>query len=221
MRPAFLTAMVCLLASTASAEIYDSAVEGLFAPYLSGEEQSLELEGFPSYIRPSLFELVEAYNEYSPQDSPEDPVRAGLLRAFAVLARDSAARPRALAYLDSAPVSGDWEGMPEGPMAEAVAAVTWLREHPESPLEPFLLLLAAHRARAAWECYASLYYPEAEEPVYASGMQTTAEIYNVMLGEALVHSDPAVQWLAGELDDLPWVYMNVRDIVPEDRRAGP
>lgn len=221
MRLALLTGLILVLAAPVAAEVYDSAVEALFAPYRSGEEQVLVLEGFPSYIRPSLFELVEAYNDFDPAGTSQEPVRAGLLRGFSVLGRDDATRRRAVAYLDSAPPRREWEGLPEGPMAEAVQAVTWLRENPESPLEPFLLLLSAHRARAAWECYAALYYPEAEEPVYASGMQTTAEIYNVMLGEALVHSDPAVQWLAGELDDLPWVYMDVSDIVPEGRRAGP
>lgn len=66
-----------------------------------------------------------------------------------------------------------------------------------------------------------MYYPEASEPIYASGMQTTGDIYGTVLSEALSQPDPAVQWLAGELDDLPWVYMDVSDLVPSGTRAGP
>ncbi len=227
MRPLAAAALVGLAAGVAGAEVFDTAVQALMAPYTWDEDQRLELESFPSYIRPSLSDLVAGYNGFRPGSTPGDTEEwmaarmAGLERGFVVLGDHPSVPDRAREYASSAPISRDWEGLPQGPMDEAVYAVTWLREHPDTTLEPFLLLLAAHRARATWECYASMYYPESSEPVYASGMQTAADIYGVVLSEALSHPDPAVQWLGGELDDLPWVYIDVAGEVPAGSRAGP
>lgn len=224
MRFVALTLLICV---AAFAEVFDTAIQALVAPYSWTEEQRLELEEFPSYIQPSLREPVAGYNAFRPGMSPEgiDTAVAGLMagmeRGFIVLGDRPSVPLLARDYVTSAPLETEWDSMPEGPMDEAIHAVTWLREDPGTPLEPFLLLLAAHRARAAWECYANLYYPEAAEPVYASGMQTTAEIYGMMMGQALSHPDPAVQWIAGELDDLPWVYIDVSSLVPAGGRAGP
>lgn|GEM_PF-5626266 len=227
MRALAVLALVCLAVGPASAKVFDTAVEALLAPYSWEENQRLELEGFPSYIRPSLADLVAGYNGFRPGITPEDTdewmaaLMAGLERGFIVLG-DSPSMPLlARDYTSSAPLYRDWEGRPGRPLEEAVHAVTWLRQDPDTPLEPFLLILAAHRARAAWECYAYMYYPEATEPVYAGGMQTAADIYGVVLSEALSHPDPAVQWLAGELDDLPRAYIDVSDLVPSGTRAGP
>jgi len=227
MRPLAALALIMLTAGTAGAKVFDTAVEGLLTPYSWEEDQRLELESFPSYIRPSLADLVAGYNGFRPGITPEDTDEwlagqmAGLERGFIVLGDSPSMSLLARDYTSSAPLFPDWEGRPGRPLEEAVHAVTWLRQDPGTPLEPFLLLLAAHRARAAWECYASMYYPDASEPVYAGGMQTAADIYGVVLSEALSHPDPAVQWLAGELDDLPRVYIDVSGLVPEGTRAGP
>ena len=227
MRPQAALALIMLTAGTAGAKVFDTAAEALLAPYSWEEDQRLELESFPSYIRPSLADLVAGYNGFRPGITPQDTDEwlarqmAGLERGFIVLGDSPSMSLLARDYTSSAPLSPDWESRPGRPLEEAVHAVTWLRQDPDTPLEPFLLILAAHRARAAWECYASLYYPEASEPVYAGGMQTAADIYGVVLSEALSHPDPAVQWLAGELDDLPWAYMDVSGLVPSGTRAGP
>ena len=133
MRPQAALALIMLTAGTAGAKVFDTAAEALLAPYSWEEDQRLELESFPSYIRPSLADLVAAYNEFRPGITPEDTEEwlagqmAGLERGFVVLGDHPSVPERAREYASSAPVSRDWESLPQGPMDEAVYAVTWLR----------------------------------------------------------------------------------------------
>lgn len=221
-------ALLLLIATGGYSKPYGTIVESLFDWYTVRDPGSADIDllDYPVFLRPRLQEYLEGWNGFRTGlgfDTCrywEDTVRleraAGIERGIVALVDHSAARQLALSYASYAPSAYEWEGMPDGPLRETTHAMEYMRTHPGTPLEPFLLLLGAHRARAAWECYASSYYAGLDDDGSSlDGLRSTSEVYLLLLGQALSHEDPLVQWMAGELDDLPYVYIDVRRVVPD------
>ena len=53
--------------------------------------------------------------------------------------------------MKGAPIAYEWEGMPDGPLAESRYAEDSLAQNPKTPLAPYLYLFIAQRQRAAAE----------------------------------------------------------------------
>jgi hypothetical protein len=126
-----------------------------------------------------------------PQRRVLERALACLIEAPAALAADYATRARIL-Y--------EWEGMSRSPLEEARFAETYITEHPDSPLLPYLHLFVAERARCAFELLAG-------ENAQA-GMAVTAALYRTFIDRAR-KADTMVGLVAKDLDGLSFVYRNI------------
>ncbi|MBD3370170.1 hypothetical protein GF402_07395 [Candidatus Fermentibacteria bacterium] len=235
MRLSALSMMLLLaFAFFAEAKPYRTVVESLLDRYwvINPDSADIDLRDYPAFLRPGLREYLARWDGFrsgldfeacrSWVDTVSLEVAAGMERGIVALVDHPAARQLARSYASQAPHAYEWEGVPEVPLREVTHAMEYLSDHPDTPLEPFLLLLGAHRARAAWECYVSFRYASPEHADELSEeLESTSEVYLLLLGKALSHPDPLVQWMAGELDDLPYVYMDVRDLLPDSVPARP
>jgi len=102
------------------------------------------------------------------------------------------------------PIAYEWEGMAEGPLAEATAAANYLRSHRDSPLKAFIHLFAAQRYRAAAE--ASLAQGDAvKESECWIG-------YRKHLAIVLSLEEPLTRLGGDALAELPQVYLEAPKI---------
>jgi hypothetical protein len=136
-----------------------------------------------------------------PADDAEAVVRArrGSLEAQAVALLGPRAAADAKGFARAVPLAAEWEGMSEGPRAEASGAEQWLRMHPRTALEPFVHLFAAHRLRAAYEAA----WRE-EGAKRAAGL---ALGYAQQLELARRTSNRLISCVADDLDAQPHVYL--------------
>ena len=58
----------------------------------------------------------------------------------------------AYSYAQKAKLFFEWEGFSDGPLTEADFTETYIENHPNSIINPYLLLFLLHRYRAAFEC---------------------------------------------------------------------
>ncbi len=108
----------------------------------------------------------------------------------------------AAAYAGQAELAYEWEGMADGPLAEAAFARAYLAEHQATPLRPFLLLFIAHRSRCALEAMAR----EGD----AEGALRARLDYRTHLEAALGERRALIRLAAAGLDALPFVYLEPR-----------
>lgn len=125
--------------------------------------------------------------------------RQGLEHTAAVLSDDPTYALTVMEYLADAPIFYEWEGMHEGPLAEAEYAAQYLAENPETIIEPFLLTFLLHRYRAAWECATV----NGEEAVAAQALEAFTGFYL----RAGAYGDPTLALVARELKEAPSIYM--------------
>ena len=136
-----------------------------------------------------------------PADDAETVVRTrrGSLEAQAVALLGPRAAADARDFVRAVPLAAEWEGMSEGPLAEASGAEQWLRTHPRTALEPFVHLFAAHRLRAAYEA--------AWREQGAKRAAGLALGYTQQLELARRTSNRLVACVADDLDAQPHVYL--------------
>lgn len=103
------------------------------------------------------------------------------------------------AFVSGLPLSLEWEGLAEGPLAEAEFAEKWIRERPQSKTIPFVHLIAAHRYMAAFEI-SCLVRDEKKMNIYG-------KIYRQHLNSALLSMDEKIRCIARNMEDLPHVYL--------------
>ena len=125
--------------------------------------------------------------------------RQGLEQTAAVLSDDPVYALSVMEYLADAPIFYEWEGMHDGPLAEAEYAAQYLAENPGTVIEPFLLAFLLHRYRAAWECATV----SGDEAVAAQALEAFTGWY-VRSEE---YGDPTLSLVARELKDAPSIYM--------------
>ena len=113
-------------------------------------------------------------------------------------------------------VSYEWEGYPDGPMAEARSAEAYLRAHPDSSVKDYVQLLLMHRFRCAFEA-AERSIPEAETVMrsrreeWVKEMSTTqreaAVGYRSAWDRVKDSPDHAVVAIANDIDRARYLYV--------------
>jgi len=128
------------------------------------------------------------------------PASTALERALACLSKAQNPRSAAAEYASHARILYEWEGMHTSPLDEASYAEDYVRDHPRSPLVPYLNLFIAERIRCAFEL---LDGAENDREMLA-----LADRYRVFLDRAR-RADPLVALIAADLDGLSFVTQNV------------
>ena len=128
-----------------------------------------------------------------------DAKRRALERAIVSLIEADGVEQRAAAFVTAAPIAYEWEGRPEGPLAESAFAEQLLEMEPGTPLAPFLYLFIAQRQRAAAEA-ADL----TQNPAVMNTADTKARAF---LQKARAASDPIIGLVADDLERVPFVYV--------------
>jgi hypothetical protein len=99
----------------------------------------------------------------------------------------------------TAPLAYEWEGMSEGPLAEATFAEQYLESHPKTPLAPYLKIFLAHRQRCAFE---TLTLERKEQAAIRA-----VEKYRTTLASALADPDPLVRFIAEDIEKRRFLYL--------------
>lgn len=115
------------------------------------------------------------------------------------LAPDSVDVSQAQAFIRSAGILYEWEGMSEGPLSEALAAESYLKGHEDSPIAPAIWVFLAHRYRAASECLI-----QEKQLTAAENTKKNAEKY---LNRMATHADPLIRRIAREIGQRERVYL--------------
>jgi hypothetical protein len=195
-------------------EYFEQMYSSLFAFYYPGSDQVMVPFGDDSTA--GLSERAQEYAErwssfdtgldLSGCDSWVDSItiqkRAGLERGIISLVDDPQADSIALLYVSRAPCPYEWEGDSYAIGNEAAYAMSFLRENPGTPLEPYLVLFLMHRLRAQAECR-----------VHIDGLPSDSitALYDSLLRIAVDHPDPLVCYFAMELDSREYVYLSGPD----------
>jgi hypothetical protein len=125
--------------------------------------------------------------------------RQGLEQTAAALSDDPGYRSAVADYLADASILYEWEGMHEGPLAEAEYAERFLSGHPGTVIEPFLVVFLLHRYRAAWECATV----RGDTTVAAEALAAFTGHY----GRVAQIANPVLSLVARELKEASCVYM--------------
>jgi hypothetical protein len=105
----------------------------------------------------------------------------------------------AIDFASDAKILYEWEGKPDGPLAEAAYAETVLKQNPSTPIAPYLYLFIAHRERAAFETMNAV--------TQKDEMTAVAKKYRTFIQRARSADDPIFKLLADDLDRQPQIYV--------------
>jgi hypothetical protein len=140
-----------------------------------------------------------------PPGGPEGPEfwtaekKRGLERDLVAFVSTPGIEDTAAAYAGRATLAYEWEGMADGPLAEAAFAKAYMESRPETPLAPYLALFLAHRYRCAFEIL--------ERGGDARGREDAARSYRSALRLALGADDPLIRFIADDMDGRPYLYL--------------
>ena len=96
----------------------------------------------------------------------------------------------------------EWEGSSDGSISEATRAEKYLGAHPKTPLAPALNLFILHRYRCGFE--AAVWNKE------ASVQAISTKGYRAAWTRISQSHDPVVLALAQDIDESPYVYIDIR-----------
>ena len=135
-----------------------------------------------------------------PTTAEEAPAirRRNIIEQITVL-HGEAARDTAKAFAAAMPFWGEWEGMSEGPVAEADYAEQWLKQYPDTMIAPFLHLFMAHRFRSGYEA-AKAGHEKDLWPILA-------DRYKDSLRSARTSGNELISCIADDLDAQPYTYL--------------
>jgi hypothetical protein len=108
-------------------------------------------------------------------------------------------RSEAKAFASAVPLLAEWEGMSEGPVAEAAFVDQWLRKRPETSIAPFLHLFKAHRLRAGYEA-ARAGHEKSLWPILARQ-------YKKSIDKARSIANPLISCIADDIEAQTYVYL--------------
>ncbi len=128
-----------------------------------------------------------------------DAKRRVLERAIVSLVDTPGVEEIAADFVAAAPVAYEWEGMHDGPLAEASFAEDVLKKDPSSPLAPWLYVFIAGRQRILFEIYENLKNDE--------GMKVAARKYRAFVERARGAEDPIYGALIGDMEQQPFLYI--------------
>lgn len=196
------------------------------APALVGSLFGLEPEAVPvDGLSEAERNRVEAYNRCVARFSSRIPVeglpqgpgrwltekRQRVERGIVCLVGGDGIDGVAAGYARDAELFYEWEGMSDGPLAEAAFAERYLRSHHDTILASYLHLFIAHRSRCAAEALAA----EGNE----AGQARATESFRRQVAAVREDPDPLVRLAAGSLERMPWVYL--RPLEPEEPASAP
>jgi hypothetical protein len=150
-------------------------------------------------IRRSAFKSSYTGNASDFDTVAIDAKRRVIERAIVALIEGQGIAQRAVDFVKEAPIASDWEGMPEGPEAEAAFAEEFRRKDPTTPLAPFIHVFVAHRERAAFEA--------CEREKNTDCMKKAAAKYRDALQRGQSANDPIFRLVADDLDRASYVYL--------------
>jgi hypothetical protein len=131
-------------------------------------------------------------------------------RAIVSLIETPGVEKAAAEFVAAAPVAYEWEGMHDGPLAEANFAEGALKKDPSSPLAPWFYVFIAERQRVAFETY--------ENEKSEEGMKASAAKYRAFIERARGVDDPIYAALVADMERLPYLYIkgmkHPRDYAP-------
>ena len=139
------------------------------------------------------------------QDEKRREMEKGLVALIDRQGIEAAARD----YAREAALGYEWEGMSDGPLAEAAFAEGFLEREPATALRPYLELFLAHRYRCAAEVLSRENQPEARKRAAAA--------FRRHLRRALKDADPLVRFVAADLERRPYLYMAPEEPAPGKR----
>jgi hypothetical protein len=117
----------------------------------------------------------------------------------AVIARDGI-EASAAEYATQAVIQYEWEGMSDGPLAEAAFAETYLEQHPGTALRPYLNLFIINRLR-----YTEVFLTSEKNSTAAAAASARLQQCRAA---AAGDPDPLIGWVAADIEVVP-----VRDAV--------
>jgi hypothetical protein len=135
----------------------------------------------------------------------------------------------ARAYARKAALYYEWEGYPEGPLAEANFGEVYLSSHPASVLRPAIELFFLYTYRAGFEAAVtqastnptqdrSTQDVERAKAGYAADRELAVRGYDAAWRWLARTTDPVVRAIANEIDRAPYLYLRVAVRVREPGR---
>lgn len=212
-----LSLLICILPVFAG-DYLDGMYKSLFAYYNIEQPRTFDSYSaiYPDIPASRLEEYAERWDSFETNldfsqceywvDSVTMKKRAGLERGISALINHPDISSLAFEYASSAKVYYEWEGVPEGPGDEAVYALSYMSENPQSPLEPFLILFTMHRLRAQRECITA-YYITMDSIRYSAEADSLQLLYDSLFHAAIQYPDPLVTYFAMELDSEEYLYV--------------
>jgi hypothetical protein len=150
-------------------------------------------------VRRTSFTSIYQASPTDVQSVARDAKRRAIERAIVSLIETDGIEKRAVDFVTAAPIADEWEGMPEGPLAESSFAEQLLQTEPATPLAPYLYLFIAQRQRAAAEA--------AELGQKAAVAQSATARAREFLQKAREAADPIFALVADDLERVPFVYV--------------
>jgi hypothetical protein len=138
-------------------------------------------------------------SSYTSEPDDFQRVRRVLERAIVSLVDTAGIERAAAEFVGAAPIASEWQGLPEGPVAEATFAENVLKKDPASPLAPWLYIFIAHRQRIAFEAY--------ENQRNEEGMKAAAKKYRAFVERARGAGDPIYGVIADDMERQPSLYI--------------
>ncbi|MBF0117951.1 MAG: hypothetical protein HQK79_03895 [Desulfobacterales bacterium] len=108
-------------------------------------------------------------------------------------------RDEAKDFAFAVPLHIEWEGMSEGPLAEADFVDKWISKHPNAKITTFLYLFKAHRLRAGFEAALS------EGNKHISSI--LASKYRESLDNARSSTNQLILCIAKDMEEQEYVYL--------------
>lgn len=128
-----------------------------------------------------------------------DAKKRMLERAIVALIESPGVETAAAEFAAAAPIAHEWEGMPDGPLAEANFAENVLKKDASSPLAPWFYVFIAQRQRVAFETY--------ENQKNVEGMKASAKKYRAFADRTRSAGDPVFAALLDDMERQPFLYI--------------
>lgn len=145
-----------------------------------------------------LKKILKKEPEFRSQDAILDLRRWRLKQHIKCIIGEQAL-PESDAFVYRLPLYLEWEGMADGPEAEANYAERWIMERPESVINPFVHIFAAHRLRAAFE----IYFKGKDE----NSMSVSGDSYRKHMSAVSSSKNEKIRCVAEDLEALSHVYL--------------
>lgn len=138
--------------------------------------------------------------ERKPEKQDELMLRKWRLRQHIICISGKSASGDAERFLSGLPLSIEWEGIPEAPLAEAAYAQKWIENRPDSKIIPFVHLFCAHRFRAVSEIFCFQKNTENIEKFY--------DLYISHIKAAISSNSEKIKCIADDMKGLSHVYIS-------------